>query len=153
MMSFIGWDSNQTHWFISYRFRIRTITGVTLHIPHWRGSCLYQLIPDMGQALQLGRDYDASVLQGSFSEMGCGQFNKNRIRKNWHDKSHTSPFEALPIWMFFMLPLKTLSISWYRTFFWDTSLRTYYVIFWSSAHLVKQVIFRDGSVMASHSGG
>ena len=37
--------------------------GVTLQYPHWRGSCLHQLKRDMGQELQLGRDYDASVLQ------------------------------------------------------------------------------------------
>ena len=117
-MRYIGYDSIQTRWFISYCFQIRTIMEVTLQYPALKRFLLVSADMWYGSNTPTWINYYASVLQSltylliraHFSEMGRGQFNM-------------SPFKALPIswdgssfwwmgcWKFFMLPLKTVSIS------------------------------------------
>ena len=92
MMQFIGYDSIQTRWFISYRFQIRTIMEVTLQYPALKRFSLVSADTWYCSNSLTSINYYASVLQSltylfiraHFSEMGRGQFNM-------------SLFKALPI--------------------------------------------------------
>ena len=152
-MRFIGYDSIQSRWLISYCFQIRTITGVTLQYPALKRFLLVSADRWHGSSTPTWTWLWCKCLAISHLPLDKAHFLRWVVGNSIHH--HLKPYVSREIgcWKFFMLPLRILSISWYGTFFWDASLKTYHVIFWSPAHLVKWVIFRDGSVMASHFRG
>ena len=156
-MRFIGYDSIQTRWFISYHFQIRTVMGVTLQYPALKRFPLVSADTWYGSNTLTWIDYNASVLQSltylliraHFSEICRGQFNM-------------SPFKALPIsldgssfwwmgcWKFFTLPLRTLSISVMASHFGGWSKPTCYFAKRTDARKIRIIFSEVQRLSAAH---
>ena len=138
-MRFIGYDSIQSRWLISYRFQIRTITGVTLQYPALKSFLLVSAHTWHGSSTPTWTWLWCKCLAISNLPLDKAHFLRwivgNSIRH--HLKPYVS--REMGCWKFFMLPLRILSISWYGTFFemlhWEliTSYFEALLIWWNGS--------------------